>query len=267
VKRISVLLVTLFVLLSLSITAASAARATASRVTASGSFTTAPNAGAFASYAVIPTGKGSTAYGPSVPVSLSCTAPPLTNVLTNSGAALPLGSVGGSGNAQSMITISRTATSTTVQSSEDIHNLSILSGLIAANDVHAIVTSTATPTGATSTSSSKFSGLTIFGVPVNNNPAPNTTKTLPGLGTVVLNEQSGPLNGSDTTSISVSMIDVHITLPNLLGFPVGTRIVIAHADSATQPTTVGARTYGFYASGLTGFPLTSIGPTATTMIS
>ena len=255
-KRIMALLVPLFLLLSLSICTASTVRAAASST-----FKSVPNGYAYAAYVIVPHGTGTITYGPSVPVSLSCTAPPLASPLTNSGPAVPVGPLAGGGTAQSMITVTRTSSSDTVRVSEDIKGLSILASLIQADEVHAIVTSIATPTGATSTSNSSFSGLTVAGLPVNNNPAPNTTLNLPGLGSLILNEQSGPTNGANTTSITVVMMDIRISLLNGLGLPVGSRIIIGVASSASLPSAVGASAYGFYAQGLGG-STPSIGPLA-----
>src|SRR6266446_3410574 len=260
-KRIMALLVPLFLLLSLSICTASTVRAAASST-----FKSVPNGNAYAAYVIVPHGTGTITYGPSVPVSLSCTAPPPASPLTNSGPAVPLGPLAGGGTAQSMITVTRTSSSDTVRVSEDIKGLSILAGLIQADEVHALVTSTATPTGATSTSTSSFSRLTVAGLPVNNNPAPNTTLNLPGLGSIILNEQSGPTNGANTTSIGVVMMDIRISLLNGLGFPVGSRIIIGFANSASLPSAVGASAYGFYAQGLGG-STPSIGPLAAAGIS
>lgn len=258
------LLATLFVLLSLSIYTASTART--ARATPSSIFKSVPNGYAYAAYVIVPAGSGTITYGPSVPVSLSCTAPPPTSPLTNSGPAVQLGPLVGSGTAQSMITVTRTSSSDTVQVSEDIHGLTILGGLIKADGLHALVTSTATPTGATSTSNASFSGLTVAGLPVNSNPAPNTKLNLLGLGSIILNEQSGPFNGANTTRITVVMMDIRISLLNGLGFPVGSRIIIGVANSASQPSAVGATAYGFYAHALSG-STPSVGPLATAAVS
>ena len=259
-KRIMALLVTLLLLLSLSVYTASTVRAAASS-----SFTSVPNGSAYAAYVIVPRGTGTITYGPSVPVSLSCVAPPPASPLTNSGPALPLGPLAGGGTAQSMITVTRSSSSDTVQVSEDIQGLSILAGLIKADQLHAIVSSTVTPTGATSTNNSSFSGLTVVGLPVNNNPAPNTTLNLPGLGSIILNEQSGPTNGANTTSISVVMMDIRISLLNGFGLPVGSRVIIGAASSASLASAVGAGAYGLYAQ-TPGGSIASVGPLAATGI-
>ena len=257
-KRITILSVTLLALALLPLSTASAA-STSKAMTTSSAFPGVPNGYGYAAYVISPTGSGSANYGPGIPVSLSCTTPPTTNTITNSGPALPTGTPVSSGSAVSTITIGRTATNLTVQTSEDIHNLSILGGIITANEVHAIVTSTSEATGATSTNSSSFSGLTVAGLLVNSKPAPNTTIALPGLGSVVLNEQSGPFNGTHTTSIGVVMMDVHITDVNSAGLAPGTHIIVAHVESGVLPIALTSIAYGLYGSGLGGSTPT-IGP-------
>src|SRR5207237_5895493 len=95
---------------------------------------------------------------------------------------------------------------------------------------------------------STFTNLVVLGVPVSGTPPPNTKITLPGLGFVILNEQSGPVNGHTKTHISVTAIDVNVTEANGFGLPIGTHILIAHADSGIHlisfPATVSARAYG-----------------------
>lgn len=259
-KRIPILSLSVF-LVSLSI-AASLALAPSKVLAASNTFTSVPSGYAYANYISIPTVTGSTNYGPNVPVALNCIAT-TANTLTNSALHAPLGSFGTSDTARSTITLSRSGTDETIQTDSQIQNLSLLGGLIRANEIHAMVASTATTTGDTSTNSSTFSGLRIAGSAVASNVAPNTTINIPLLGYVVLNEQSGPFNGATSTSISVNMIDIHITATNSLGLVVGTRIIIAHADSATQTSAVIATAYGLYGSGLSQ----AIGPVAIAGIS
>jgi hypothetical protein len=263
VKRITVMFVISFVL-AMSAVFASGVTSAASAfkaVTASTTYPGVPNAYGYAVYIITPTGSGNVNYGPSVPVVLSCTTPPATNTVTNSGPALPSNTLVGSGSAVSTITINRTTTSLSVQTSEDIHTLRLLGGVIAANEIHAVVTSTATTAGATSANSSSFSGLTVAGLPINSKPAPNTSLALPGFGSIILNEQSGPFNGAKTTSIGVIMMDIRITALNAAGLAPGTRIVIAFVQSAIQPSAVHAVSYSLYASGLGG-STPAIGPVA-----
>ena len=83
-------------------------------------------------------------------------------------------------------------------------------------------------------------GLSIGGMAASDNPPPNTTILLPGIGSVTLNEQTcdgggvPPCNGTGSSGIQVRAIHVILNNPNALGLPQGARIIVgeAHADSA-----------------------------------
>jgi hypothetical protein len=94
-------------------------------------------------------------------------------------------------------------------------------------------------------------------------PKPNTTIKLAGIGYVVLNEQNGSSNAG-ATYLSVNMIDVHVTVANSPGIPVGTQMVIGHASSdnvrTLAPSILGARAFGSYAKGGTGQGSLASGP-------
>jgi hypothetical protein len=246
-KRIFSLLATLFSLMLLSPLAAS--------VYSSSSFPGVPQGYAYGDYASIAVGQNTVTSGPTAPVELGCSTTPGT--LTNS-ASISLGSLVSVGSARSTITVNRTATSASVQVTSDTQNLNLLGGLITSTRIQASALSTASSTGATSTVSSTFTGLNVAGTPTD--PAPNTRENLPGVGYVILNEQYGPINGSEATSASVNAMDIHITL----GLSAGSRIVIGHASSGekrtAQPFVVSAYAYGLYASGLASSGSTSLGP-------
>jgi hypothetical protein len=82
---------------------------------------------------------------------------------------------------------------------------------------------------------------------------PNTRIELAGLGEVVLNEQI-ERERARSASLTVNMIHVRITHENVLGYPIGTDIIVAHAFSAIEqhePTvaTVDGHAYGTSAKG------------------
>ena len=98
--------------------------------------------------------------------------------------------------------------------------------------------------GSVSTSAgTKFVGLKVLGLPVDVNVPPNTTINLPGIGYVVLNEQTcdggglavnGTCAGYPHSGITVRAVHVVITvLGNLLGLQPPIQVVVAeaHADS------------------------------------
>src|SRR5438876_461941 len=83
-------------------------------------------------------------------------------------------------------------------------------------------------------------GLSVGGMSVSDNPPPNTTILLSGIGSVTLNEQTcdgggvPPCSGTTSSGIRVRAIHVIVDNPNSLGVPQGADVVVgeAHADSA-----------------------------------
>lgn len=83
-------------------------------------------------------------------------------------------------------------------------------------------------------------GLSVAGMSVGDNPPPNTTILLPGIGSVTLNEQTcdggaaPPCSGTTSSGIRVRAIHVIVNNPNAVGIPQGADVVVgeAHADSS-----------------------------------
>src|SRR6266478_2928459 len=82
-------------------------------------------------------------------------------------------------------------------------------------------------------------GLSVGGMSVNDNPPPNTTILVPGIGSVTLNEQTcdgggvPPCSGTTRSGIRVRAIHVIVDNPNAFGVPQGADVIVgeAHADS------------------------------------
>ncbi len=106
--------------------------------------------------------------------------------------------------------------------------MSILNGLIRAENVTAIASSYQNSAGAASNADgSGFVNLVVNGLAVPANVAPNTRVDLPGVGYVVLNEQTRTGDGVSTSGITVNMIRV-----SQLG---GGEIVVGSASSSVKP--------------------------------
>jgi hypothetical protein len=113
----------------------------------------------------------------------------------------------------------------------DVHDASLLAGVITADEVKAVSTTTHDNSGFhTSAEGSTFVNLVVAGVPIIVNPPPNTDINLVGFGHVVLNEQITRVRGR-SASFTVNMIHVFITQANVLNIPIGTQIVVSHASS------------------------------------
>ena len=127
-------------------------------------------------------------------------------------------------------------TQTSAQSVATVANVDILNGLITAGEVIATVTSTRATNGAASNANgSTFENLVVAGVPVTSGDAsvaPNTQRSLPGIGYVVLNEQIPSGDGVTTSGMTVNMI--HVYLQNFVaGIPTPAgEIIVGSATSS-----------------------------------
>ncbi|HTT98302.1 MAG TPA: choice-of-anchor P family protein [Rhizomicrobium sp.] len=113
-----------------------------------------------------------------------------------------------------------------------VSGLNLLGGVITVGAVQAVAQSSIQGGVATgSADGSGFTSLTVAGVPVPLNVPANTTLTLPLLGTVTINEQTINNDGS----VVVNGLHIKITTANLLGLPVGSELIVAHATSSIAP--------------------------------
>ena len=119
---------------------------------------------------------------------------------------------------------------TVAKTTATIENVSLLGGLIAATTIKAVAQETfKNGTRTRSTAGSGFVGLKIGPLVVPINVPPNTELPLIGLGKVIINEQIIPTSGGRTR---VNGLRIVINTLNLLGLPVGSEIVIAHAEAS-----------------------------------
>jgi len=117
-----------------------------------------------------------------------------------------------------------------VQSSATVEQANLLNGVVRAQAVVAMSTSTADGSTATSTAEgSTLIGLSINGsTPVDVTPPPNTTIPIPG-GAVILNEQIFDGDGVHTSALTVNMI--HVVLKEPLTGTITADIVVSSAHS------------------------------------
>ena len=136
----------------------------------------------------------------------------------------------------SLGTITNTAAGTegntsVAATSSTVANVSLLGGLLTVSSIAAFAQESSTGGVDTpSTAGSGFVGLAIGGLPVAPNLPPNTALSLPGIGSVIVNEQL--LGGKD--SVQVNGLHIKVTQQNLLGLTPGADIVIAHAGAAAR---------------------------------
>jgi hypothetical protein len=110
-------------------------------------------------------------------------------------------------------------------STASLGSVNILNGLITANGVVAIATSTADGNDAYGSS---LANLVVNGVSMSA-PGPNTRVDLPGVGYVVLNEQIATASG-----ITVNMIHVVLQRTGLLGTQTLGNIIVGSASSSVN---------------------------------
>jgi len=117
----------------------------------------------------------------------------------------------------------------TAVSSATLGAVNLLSGLITADGVVAVASSWIGDATGSDGEGSSLANLVVNGVSVDD-PGPNTTLALPGVGYVILNEQIPTGDGVTTTGITVNMI--HVVLQNALtGVQTG-EIIVGSATSA-----------------------------------
>ncbi len=73
-----------------------------------------------------------------------------------------------------------------------------------------VVTSCRIDSSGNTIRTTNFAGLTVLGTSVVANPPPNTKVTLPGVGTLTLNEQTSTVGPGGLRSITVNGIDLHL---------------------------------------------------------
>jgi hypothetical protein len=140
------------------------------------------------------------------------------------------------------------------QAEADTATINLLAGLITAQEIKAMATTTIDNNGnfQVSAAGSSFNNLVVLGRPYNSTVAPNTRITIPLLGYVVLNEQSSNI-GSANATLTVNMLHVYITVGNLLGLQVGTQIIVSSATSGMfnvlAPGIISGYSYGSQVSG------------------
>src|SRR5579859_1161960 len=263
IKRLAVplIVVLMLCLASLSLSTTHASKAVPN---ASGNLPGVVGGYAYAGYLQVPAGSSVASVGPLFPAPLACNI--VNRTVSATAAAMQLGTFVTSGSLTDTVTSNHSVTIASVTANSTVQSVNILTSLITAETVTATATSRATASSASSTGGATFVNLVVAGKSIATTPAPNTTISLAGLGSVVLNEQTGPINGVNHTSISVNAIDVNVTLANSFGLPVGTHIIIAHANSNFTRTTVlavvSARAYGLLGVAKVGSAFVKSGPWA-----
>jgi hypothetical protein len=153
-------------------------------------------------------------------------------VISTSADNVRSGNVARSNRIDSTARADKTATSAYTRMTSKADGTSLLDGRITANLITAVAKTNASTTGMHSNAKqSRFGGLEVLGTPLND-VAPNTTRAIPGFGHVVLREVQRSGDGVHRSAIAVNMIHLFITRQNSMNIPVGSEIVVGHAQSS-----------------------------------
>src|SRR5260370_11346012 len=115
-------------------------------------------------------------------------------------------------------------------SSATLGKVSILNGLITADGIVAMASSTIDNSNA---EGSSLANLVVNGVQVSD-PAPNTRMDLPGVGYVVFNEQIPTGDGVTSSGMTVNMIRVVLQQLGLFGYETTGEIIVGSASSGVN---------------------------------
>ena len=114
-----------------------------------------------------------------------------------------------------------------------VGNLNLIGGLVTVESLQAVaqdsISSDVVET--TSTDGSGFNGLMVAGVQIPLNTPPNTSIPLPGIGTLVVNEQIVKKNGN----VTVNGLHITVSTANTQGLAVGSELIVAHASASAKP--------------------------------
>lgn len=122
----------------------------------------------------------------------------------------------------------------TVTSTARIEDVNLLNGIVTADVIKGVATATVNDAGgSTSFAGSQFVDLRVLGVAIGDDVPPNTSISIPGIGTLTLFETNASSDANDANA-SVDMVVLDVELPNLLGLPVGTEIRLSHARATAE---------------------------------
>lgn len=264
-RRIMTLLIVICTLLSLSLWLSPAGEAATQTLAG---YSSGYAHGGDATIPANPSGNSSQTFiGPLAPVWNGCNTS--SNATRNNSATeASLSTLAGVSSVKSTVTTQRSPSQISAQTVSNVQGVSILNGLITVGQIITEANSVGTASGASSNDTgSKIVGLSISGLsPINYLPKPNTTIQLPGVGYVVLNQQVGPYNGPNSTSLSITMIHVHVTSTTIPGVLANTDIVVGNANSSffrtSIPALVNGNTYALSLLGNEGGNSGSVTPVA-----
>ncbi len=178
----------------------------------------------------------------------------------NRGAATSLGPFGSVGAITTRVT---TVGGSTVASNgtTDVANVRLLGGLVTADAIHLASATNHSKHGFAVRGSTTFVNLKVLGVRYPATIRPNTAITLPGIGTITLNEQVNDVkaNTAGQRAIALHIRTNRIDVP---GLPLGADVVVGQATSGLSGPVSGRLNGIAYGTNLKVGSLLSSGPSA-----
>jgi hypothetical protein len=156
-----------------------------------------------------------------------------TQTATINDASVPGVVTAGSGQTSSTGTV---GSPSTASSYATLSNVNILGGAVKATVIKSQSNSYAGTGGSESDpAGSQLVNITVNGSPISDNPAPNTTVNIPGVGFVIFNEQiiEGP-TANNNTHTGLTVRAIHVVVNALSGVVPGSSVIVAEAHSDAQ---------------------------------
>ncbi len=185
-------------------------------------------------YSLLATGYGNNAAnesGPWTAAGVACNANASRNAAP--GATTPVGTIGSTADSANATT---TANATSATSSSATASASLLNGLIVGKSIQVSSTVNRKGTAFTSSGTMKFASLSIDGKTIAPNVAANTKIVMPGLGFIMVNEQS-IIPAKDGYTEEVNAVHLYVTAKgNKYGIAKGGQVVLGHAHAQISHT-------------------------------
>ncbi len=184
---------------------------------------------------------------------------------SNSVAGVSLGALASTGVIDTSVSSADLSAGSSATAIAEVNGISLLGGLITADAVKS-VSSSISSAGAYSFSSmgTNFTNAIVAGIPIGVDVAPNTHILLPGIGHVILNEEIANV-GATSASLTVNAIHIKVLQVNSLNLPVGTEVIVAHAQSSTLANVALISGFG-YGSSVTAAGVLDAGRTAVVVL-
>jgi hypothetical protein len=192
--------------------------------------------------------------GPTADIALGCT---MASGVTRSDTAVGLTLPGvTSGTISNVVSSDSVDGNPTASASSTISGASLAGGIISATAISATAQTTFAGGVFSNAGGATLVGLTIGSQTLAADPPPNTKIAVPGVGSLILNQQT-----ATPTSLTVNAIDLTVTVAST-GLGLGTKIVIGHAHSALLGPTTGEMGGIAFGASLTGTGVVALGRVA-----